>query len=251
MNDFNVQWNINVSFMKFSSDYKVLKGDKYEVGSIDGDSSIGVFTTEEEYGDHHFGPFMSFFEVTSPITSEKVFSLLPKVIINELSHIQTKDDFTNFENLPNIFVIVNRSFSDYDSLLIRFDIPVKFNHVKTAPGTQKHDIVFIGHAEIKYDFAKNGNLREKSFHLDLSDHNHEIIYNSQIPSIKNLSDLSQFNPESFSLSCMNTDNQGRIILDTNQCSKTTDWYSSTYSLVPYFIAENGTVKFGLKILLMD
>jgi hypothetical protein len=67
-----------------------------------------------------------------------------------------------------------------------------------------------------------------------------------MPVINSLSDFILYGNNSENMACMNTDNQGKIIMDGTKCTKYGGYSSTEYKFVHYFVAQKGEVKFNIE-----
>ena len=250
MNDYEVTTNFNFSFMKVDPSYKVLKGEEYELVSLDGKYSTGLYTKEEEYGDYHF-EHQEYFDsgherYIYPLPSEEAIKLIPKPILDEIYKIETIDDLEAMRNANNsLFPFNNYGGSKYYEGKTR--IPLRFRNTKTLLGYKKTDFVVLGDLVVDYFYDNANNIIKKRIDIrsfGVSD----VIYNREFPTINSLDDIALYLEQYDKLTCMNTDDQEIIIMDPSAevCHKTIDTMSGSYIYVPYFVAEKGTINFKIE-----
>lgn len=238
-------YHIFTNFYKVSSDYKVLKGERYELVSYDKGIRTGIFTEERQDG---ILQLLSDSYTTNHLTNEQFMNLLPSVLSNKLNNISSIDDINDFQNQGEAFIVErNNSSNGNVSISISFKVPFKLEQVKTSPGTQKKDIVFIGSGYINYSFDNNDTLIRSRYSFNSSNGSYySVLYNTDFPTINSLSDLSLLTNQSIEEACVNQDSQGKIITDHNECSDYIFEGSGQYSLVPYFVSQQGNIKLEIK-----
>ena len=240
MDDYITKCSSRITFMKINPDFKALKNEKYELTSIDGKTTSGIYTKREEYGDYHI--FIEEYE------EKDLAILLPTVIKDLLANIQTQDDFSIFQENSDIFKEVTHGYTINNYLEIDLSVPFRLKQIKTSPGMQKTDIVILGNCNLQYYYDDTGAITKKQITVSISDyHNDNILYANDIPEVNELADLAQFTPQQIERSCLNTDNQGKIITNPSGCTKQAMINGSFfYDLVPYFISQPGEVKFKVE-----
>ncbi len=245
MNNNNFFYCIFVNFYKVSSDYKILKGERYELVSYDNGIRTGIFTEERQDGIYQLTSSSS----TNKLTEEQVMNLLPSVLKNTLNNINSMEDINNLANQNNVFV-VDRYNGANGAITVRlsFKAPFKLEQVKTTPGTQKNDIIFIGYGDYYYYFDNNGNLTNRNFYnINVSNSNYyTILYNTEFPTINSLSDFSLFTNQNNEKACVNN-SQGKIITNQNECYEyINEQWSASFNTVPYFVSQQGNIKLEIK-----
>ncbi len=247
MDDYSFRAVMDTAFMRVDSDNKVLKGEEYELVSYDSNYRTGFFTTEEEYGDHHLltykkenGQFIGL------LNSEQIIGLLPKVLKDALSNVNTVEDILAFQDLgdSSVFYVVQGLSDTYYYLYL--SVPIKLEQLNSVNGYKKNDIVFLSRSQAFFH-VKDGVIIDKGVELALHP-SHKAFYNMEMPSINSLSDLVGIENYNYgSKSCMDTDDQGRIIIDDyTKCHKKSNGDSAAYYLVPYFVAQKGEVTFEME-----
>ncbi len=246
MDDYTIQGHAKLSFLVVNSNYKALRGNRYELTSIDGNNKTGLFTTEEEYGDYHF--FKDLRGTNGQIVgnqNEKIADALPDIIKEEMENIRTVNDLNYFNQHSEVFEkTVNETYSYIN---YHFNIPFRFHQIRTANGMQKTDMIVVGECDLSYRYDSNNNIIKKDLGIYITDYqNNKILFTNNIPTVNNISDLMQFESQEFGHACLNTDNQGLIIQNPSGCTKFPELNGSAfYDLVPYFIAQEGDVSFNI------
>lgn len=242
MNDYRITCDSKITFLVVDHNYKALKGNQYELISIDGKNKTGLFTTEEEYGDYHF--YKSTYN-TENNQNEEIADALPDLIKEEIENIHTVSDLSFFNQHTDLFH--KTEYAPYSQIFYEFKIPFRFHQIRTANGTQKTDMIILGNCGLTYKYDQNNNITEKKLNINITDYNNQYIYyTNDIREINDVEELNDYIEQGIQKACANTDNQGKIITDPNHCTKAVELNGSAfYDLVPYYIAEEGKATFTI------
>lgn len=232
-------------FFKVSDEYKVLKGQKYEIMAYDESSTTGRFLEEGQYGQYYMRDSNYSYDNNS-----FSINILPQYFRDFMDSINSYEDYYDFAQSKGINLNGYYSTWQYNlpALLYRFYIPVKLKEITGTPGYKKQDLAIIFNVdfEIMYDRDTHEALYKyvrteawNSWFVDLDDYK----------DIKNIDDLISVNnsPQEYDgeYSCINTNND-MIIMDSFECTYSDQYGSTGYTLVPYFVEEKGTVKFEIE-----
>ena len=239
MNNYGTYYDIYIMFFKINSDYKVLRNQKYEFVSYDKEKSTGIFLEEGEYGQYYC-------KSTEEGTSFAL-DIIPQYLKEEFDNIQTFEDYKALaDRLGDHFHLYDYYSSGMHNLPMLsgvFHVPVKLKQIESTPGYKNQDlgVLFSINFDVSYDRSTHevlykditASLWETKF-FDLNEF-------KNIRTVNDLVDLTNDNVVN-ELACINTENDRIIMDDQSKCTVTDRYGSGFYTLVPYVMDEEGTVK---------
>ena len=229
------------SFFRVSSDLKVLKNEEYELVSVDG-KSIGIKYKKEQDGRFNFNSNM----YDEHYIEGNAYELYPTFLIEQINSMQTVEDVMNTYGSDNYFHVSNST--NYKQIYMSFYIPLLAKQTKVEPGYKKQDIIINARASVYFLYNENNEIQSIAPNIELWSFDGGYIYDGKEHQINSINDLKQLHFTSFNevdgAACMNT-NAGMIITDGN-CTIRESIGSSSYRIVPYFIAEKGTVTLKIE-----
>ncbi len=245
MDDYSIYYDFNTAFLRVDQNNKVLKGEKYEIVSLDGNVHTGIFTTEEEFGDLHIysnkpnenGEYVS-------LDRETLLALIPQGLKDFLSGVNNRTDVNRLKEYGDLFFFSGKVGTSSDYILTH--IPFRLHNVKAANGVLKDDIILVGDFYISYGYRETGSFEFKSVSIELWSGTSGAMYLKDYKPINSIEDLSYYHNLQFATSCMNSDEHGMIIIDYHDCNKFVMEGSGGFDLVPYLVARDGEVSFDIE-----
>ena len=241
MDEYNTYHNLQIVFLKIGNDYKVLKNQKYELVPYDTEKSTGVFSEEGAYGQY-------FFNESKNNTSFSI-DILPQYLKDEIDKIHTIEDYRSLaERLGNNFYLSSGSGGEHGLPLLsgRFNVPVKLKQVKGSPGYINHDLGIIFYVDFTISYDENTQeILYKDVYAAAWDQAYVDL--DDFANVKTLDEMVSltYNVYNGERACINTNNDRIIIEDPSQCTVPVNFGSGVFSLVPFFMDEEGTVKFEI------
>ncbi len=227
------------SFFKVSGDNKVLKNEEYAIASMKGESIIPY----NKDADGRFRLHASHDNIDIVQNAEK---LIPDFIYNKMISVATVDEIMNTfsDSFYNLYVVPRTN-----KIQIYYPIPILIKQTKAEPGYQKNDILVVGTVDAMFNYSGD-NVTGIDVKINIALFKNGYIYGEEIPEYKPLDDLKTLNNlptlSHQEGACFNT-NAGMIITNDNGCVGSENFLniSTSYHLVPYFVAEKGTVKYEI------
>ncbi len=242
MANISIRPEIVSSFFRVSSDNKVLMNEEYEIVSVQG-KSLGFKYRKEKNGRFNIN---SDLEGHYDYEDADASDLIPDYILNDIKSVSTISELQNKYSSNPFYSLRYESISDRWSL--EFFVPAIIKQTKSEPGYKKHDIIVKANPRFLFYYDGDQVTRVDGI-VNIRNFTEGYLYDDAQHEFNNINDLVVNNYSTFSIRegvCMNT-NAGLIISDTNDCTidEPFIFYSGGYNLVPYFVAEKGTVKYEI------
>ena len=240
MDDYILESYITLSFFKVSSDNKVLKNQKYELASIEGEGTGKYLELKED------GRYSIKDSNTENNDTSFVIPILPNAIKAVLSSINTREEALALGTTYGNFF--RTSTYNGDRISVNFYIPVRLKHINGEPGYKKNDIIFKAPVNVNYTYDNSNQITYKRMYFSIWNMDNGYIYGHEVTAGNSVTDLSTLSYTSFNReesACLYT-NAGLIITDYARCTTSEPYGSGVYYSVPYFVDEEGTVKFEIE-----
>ncbi len=224
-----------ISFYKVAEDnLTILKNEEYEIYSID-DQPTGIVLEKTNDGRHIFTDWTH-----NNLYREDVNKLFPNFLKDELSNIKTKSEFIDFYTRYNL-----NGYAGSNGGHVSINNPIVLKQITSENGYKKQDIIIKSNLEFYVDYnSSSGEITSASLGLYADDvENTSLLINNDYH-VNTIDDFMNLNYRSLSdsyYSCQNS-RAGLIITNMEQCTPLSLEWSDSYSYVPYFVSEQGTVK---------
>ena len=239
-------------FYKVDEDLNISSTQKYKISSIDGNYT---------YNDYEITALDDgFYELKDGINEkyENVKELIPIILRNKIESVHTKNDVMNLKkDLPHISSYGSYQFNDENT--ITFYLPLILKQENIPIGYSRNDLVMIAPTVLRFEYDSSNNISHFRISPRLSVTS-TIIELSKFKMPESINDYTNIgfliNNESFNNrneACLHEMNSGKIITNHLECNSSmyvldASW---SYSLVPYFIDHEGTVKLEISNTVND
>ena len=241
MDEYNTYHNLQIVFLKIGNDYKVLKNQKYELVPYDTEKSTGIFSEEGTYGQYFFNG--------EDYNSSFSIDILPQYLKNEIDKIQTIDDYRALADRLDNFSLSSGEGGEHGLPLLSgyFHIPVKLKQIKGSPGYKNQDLGILLNVDFTISYDRNTNeILYKDVYVSAWEQ--AFVDLDEFSNVKTLDEMVSLTYNVYyngERACINTNNDRIIIEDPSQCTVPVNFGSGVFSLVPFFMDEEGVVKFEI------
>ena len=237
MNNTSLQGYFSIVFLKVDPNYKVLKDEEYQLLAIDDDHDTGITISNKNNEDGLFSFEVSLYEEHD---YNMIYYAIPKLVRNELEKINTVDDILALSSKDSLYHVNDHSQSHYYD--VNLEVPIRLKQTKAVDGYKKNNIIYSSYLNIRFNIDQNNNVNDRVITFSTSNNYYGIIQGKEVPSYTKLSDREKFQSTDIQRSCVNTDDQGKVIRENSSlCTKGVYQGSGIFYLVPFFINREGTV----------
>ena len=232
-----------LTFYKVGEDNKILKNESYEIYSID-DVPTGIVLQKTENGRFLYDNTNYDSENKDAITK----TLIPNVAKEKIASLSNMEEVRALANYGDF--ITTNDWTVLRKLYISFDIPIKLKQIVVEDGYKPRDIIIRGIVNFDFDYGTDLNtiIRKR---VSLSSQQfrkfeiaREPVAINSFEDLENIQYITLDSEDEELFSCIN-ENAGMIITEQDDCTEYDYAFSAGYNLVPYFMAEKGTVSFAI------